>query len=159
MTLTEESCTAPRAGSPENKKASRSPNNILPDISFLNLGNIDSQVTKYSLEADQFTFTVVGWDHWKWSAYAFAQSEKPIDDAEEEEEHDLDPDDALDAISGGADDGHPLQADQPFWNPRKYWLVIVEKYVKQVTGEWCKLMQLSEASFIHFVRIITPQSD
>ncbi|KAF2441215.1 hypothetical protein P171DRAFT_488774 [Karstenula rhodostoma CBS 690.94] len=152
LTLIENPSMARRGRQFSNEKATVYPNNTLPDIAFLNVGASDS--LKPTLEASHFTLTIIGWDHYKWSAFAFANRGSPFEDTkdeeEQEEENDLGPDDHMDAIAGGSDDDNVLAADQPIWDPRTYWLVTVEKYVKQSAEEWCKLVYHIEASFTNW---------
>jgi hypothetical protein len=149
LKLIEEPCAIRRDGHSGNKKTTTHSNNALPDLAFLNVGANDSQIY---LEASHFTLTIIGWDHWKWSAFAFDSRGKFFEDMEgEEEENDLDLADHMDAIAGGSDDDNVLAADQPIWDPRTYWLVIVEKYLRQSTEEWSKLVYHIEASFVNWV--------
>lgn len=148
--LVESPSTVRRGGTSSNDKNA---GNSLPDISFLDVGICNFQ--KPTLQASHFTLTVIGWDHYKWSAFAFAKRGTPVEATEEEEddeENDLDSNDHMDAIAGGSGDNNVMAADQPIWDPRAYWLIIVEKYVRQSTEEWCKLVYHIESSFVNWVR-------
>lgn len=115
------------------------------DLAFLNLQPPNSQDQKeYIIRESQFSLVICGPDHGRWVGYNF------IDDDSDEEDlaiYNFDYEvNNEDPISLGK-----LDADQPIWDPREYYLTIVNIRMAQVLNEWECLIRAIERSVKNYV--------
>src|SRR5215469_15204745 len=95
------------------------------DVSFLHCGATDLGDDKYyRIYNKRFSFTICGSDHRRWTGYAFAET-KPNQKMEEHSEDDG----QEDPIASGSDaygSSFIVHPDNPFDDPRAYFLVVLE---------------------------------
>ncbi|ORY01190.1 hypothetical protein BCR34DRAFT_592345 [Clohesyomyces aquaticus] len=115
------------------------------DLSFFNIPKQanDGHGT-YGLQEAHVSLSIIGVDHHRWACYCFAdtdigsacpddqshEDEQEETDAAEEEEMKEDP-----VVSDGQGDEVP-EADMPVWDPRDYFLRVVDVRMKQILREW-----------------------
>jgi hypothetical protein len=91
---------------------------------------------RYAIDRAQFSFTICGSDHSRWVGYAFVK-----DDHEDELEDEDDADASNDLwrenpiMLGKADAKHPI------WDPRAYFLVVLEIRTAKALDEWKYLVR------------------
>ena len=83
-----------------------------------------------SYHQSKTSFLVTGIDEWLWTAYCFVDNFYGADTYSKDCV-----DSRLDPASGGS-----LWLDQPVWNPRQYFLVVLSRRIKQATWEWQALV-------------------
>ena len=111
------------------------------------------------IRESQFSLVICGPDHGHWVGYNF------IDDDSDEEDLTIYSFDYEvnneDPISLGK-----LDADQPIWDPREYYLTIVNVRMAQILNEWECLIRALERGvknyvcqcFLHFSSTLEPVS-
>lgn len=124
------------------------------DLSFLNIpGHNDGHGT-YGLQEAHVSVSIIGVDHHRWACYCFVDTDignaRPDDrgheddqeetDDDEEEEMKIDP-----VVSDGQGDEVP-EADMPEWDPRAYFLRVVDVRMKQILREWENVVHVVEES-------------
>jgi hypothetical protein len=99
----------------------------------------------------QISVVICGWDHQNWVAWGLFNT--PIDPTD-----DFDPDDEQflkeDYFAADGEDGLIIDADAPMWDPRAYWLHIVEFRVRLVLKEWKWLVRNIEAGVTKWVSVL-----
>jgi hypothetical protein len=118
------------------------------DLSFLKIGkDTDKGHETYALQEAHVSLSIIGVDRDRWTCYCFVDTDigsacpddQSYDDAEEkatdagdteEDEMKEDP-----IFSDGQGDEVP-EADRPVWDPRDYFLRVVDVRMKQILREW-----------------------
>lgn len=116
----------------------------LLDLSFLKIRKSTAlEQNKYVIQKTQFSLVICGADCYRWTAYAF-------DDAPTSEQELLDriqtPDapenlpnagmyPVPDPIARDADEDI-IDANKPFWDPREYFIMILQSRASQLLREW-----------------------
>jgi hypothetical protein len=110
----------------------------------------------------QISFVLCGSDHQRWVAYAFVDTDFEEDDVPDE----IVPDEQIREVSVPLDDelgvakvpiwdpialDGGLDANLPIWDPRLYFLVILEIRMAQVLREWEFLVRTVERSISRYV--------
>ncbi|KAF2182078.1 hypothetical protein K469DRAFT_713163 [Zopfia rhizophila CBS 207.26] len=131
------------------------------DLSFLDIAcRINHIHGTYGIYEAQISFVICGSDYSRWTGYAFVDTgfndycrssedhaDEEEDEDEEEEEDDDDGDDwgvlnedpvAFDGV------GQKVGVTEPMFNPRHYFLYIVDSRMKQVLQEWTYLVRTAE---------------
>jgi len=97
------------------------------------------------------SIAICGWDNFKWVGWAFINA--PLDpklrkDGDEDDEDDDGQEDEPEEIEEDyfAVDGNGRRclvqdANAPIWDPRRYWLRIVELRVLRILEEWVEVVQ------------------
>ncbi|KAF2474684.1 uncharacterized protein BDR25DRAFT_311128 [Lindgomyces ingoldianus] len=121
------------------------------DVSFLNIPAIQGQVPcSYVIHEAQISIVACGSDNSRWVTYAFVDTEfddNPTDDDgifEEEELDELNEDPIAD--DGECSTGWVVDADKPIWDPREYFLLMVERRMTQIFREWIHLVRKVQRS-------------
>ena len=86
-----------------------------------------------------FSFVICGWHERRWAAYAFDDTQFGGDDLYEKMSYNYD--------SFQPDPFAPnteINADTPIWNPRQYFLAIVEARMAQAVVSWETLLRAVE---------------
>jgi hypothetical protein len=113
---------------------------IAPRSDLLSNGDYSPGLEDYIYEAS-VSVIVTGVDDWRWIAYGFVDTYFKNDNSNETVEHYEDG--QLDAFSAGK-----FSIQSPIWNPREYYLKVLEARMEQVTQEYSnstfKLLELSE---------------
>jgi hypothetical protein len=133
-----------RASSP--KDPSRILGHINPprqwtDLSFLRIQPPKSQDQReYGMHEAQISVVICGSDNWRWAGYAFIDTSFESEDLGDgifsyEDVHE-------DPIASNSE----LHADLPIWDPREYFLTILEIRVTQVRKELEYLVRAVERS-------------
>ncbi|KAH8726341.1 hypothetical protein GQ44DRAFT_771521 [Phaeosphaeriaceae sp. PMI808] len=110
----------------------------LPDLSFLTLQCNQHQGQKCScthvIQESQISVVISGWDNHNWVGWGFFNtSSNPTDDFDPEDEQLINED--YFAADGEATE-RVTNADTPIWDPRCYWLHIINIRVRIVLKEW-----------------------
>lgn len=118
------------------------------DLSFLELQSSTSESEiVYGIHEASISFALCGLDHWRWTAFAFADT--AFDD------HDLQED--LLSYNGFQQDpiaqiSDPwILANQPIWDPREYFLTVLNVRIAQVGKEWQYLVRKVEQGIKQYV--------
>jgi hypothetical protein len=116
------------------------------DVSFLNLlCNQHRSCTcmcKHTIQESQISVTICGWDNQNWVGWGlFNTSSNPTDDLAPEDERIVNED----YYATDGEDGPVIDADDPIWDPRHYWLRIISIRVRLVLKEWTWLVRNIEA--------------
>jgi hypothetical protein len=104
------------------------------------------------------SIVICGWDNSKWVGWAFINtpSGSTIHDDEEDGEEDQE-DEPLemeeDYFAADGDGGRVQDANMPIWDPRRYWLVIIEIRILRIMQEWDLLVRFVEKGVEALVRI------
>ncbi len=110
------------------------------DVSFLHCGATDLRnENDYRIYNKRFSFVICGSDHRRWTGYAFAET-KPHQKMEEHWEGDG----QEDPIASGSDAyGSPflVHPDNPLYDPRAYFLVVLEIRLAGVLKDWKNLVR------------------
>ncbi|KAF2092666.1 hypothetical protein NA57DRAFT_62192 [Rhizodiscina lignyota] len=136
-----------RFQSPLEAPGRKSPPRKWRDLSFLHMRPRKSQDDgHYVLHETQFSFTICGTDNSRWIAYAFDDTK--VDDTDLRH--------GLSLTSDGVDIpcdptawnefNDCLESNQPIWNPREYFLTIMNSRITQVLKEWEDIMARVERS-------------
>lgn len=122
------------------------------DVSFLHCGATDLQGNNdYRIYNKRFSFVICGSDHRRWTGYAFAESEPD----QKVEEHSED-DGQEDLIASGSDAyGTPffVHPGNPLYDPREYFLVVLEIRMAGALKDWKTLVRWVASSIEDQVRI------
>jgi hypothetical protein len=106
-----------------NSELPTKPKRDYKSLSFLGMDNIDG-----ILEA-QMSFTMCGFDESHWVAYAFDDADP---DNGEWEDRDF-------SYEGFIEDPialWELEANRPIWNPRQYFLLVMQSRITRVLKNW-----------------------
>jgi hypothetical protein len=109
----------------------------LIDLSFLTPPNGTANNGPFLGEA-QFSLVICGSDNYRWTAYAFVDENDSIFS-------DLATNESLvmeDPIARA--DRAPVDANFPIWDPREYFLVILENRIAQILKEWRNVVRWLE---------------
>jgi hypothetical protein len=110
------------------------------DLSFLDLETTSQLPTqsRFCIYESQFSLLICGTDHTRWTAYVFADSHQDVDPGGTE----CDDDDDV-AVGPIANDKErqAINADCPIWDPREYYLRILDLRIKRVLDEWTLIIQ------------------
>jgi hypothetical protein len=115
-------------------------------LSFLKLQVPKSKdpIKKFGIHEAQISFVICGADNTRWVVYAFVDTDSDDEELEDEilsyREFHADP------LSDGE-----LDANCPIWDPREYFLRIVEIRMVQVLKEWKYLARTVERSIRKYV--------
>jgi hypothetical protein len=131
------------------------------DLSFLDTETYRPQDQKsYGIYEAHISIVICGSENTRWVAYAFVDrycnTEELENELSSEGLH-------VDPIAGGEE----LDSDLPVWNPREYFLIIVELRLGQVLREWQNVVRRVERSikkyasrpFLHFLHLHTRMAD
>jgi hypothetical protein len=127
------------------------------DVSFLDLLCAQHQsrtcTCKHTIQESQISVTICGWDNQNWVGWGlFNTSSDPTDDFAPEDERDVNED----YFATDGEGGPPIiNADDPIWDPRHYWLRIIDIRVRLVLKEWIWLVRNIEAGVIAWVSLLS----
>jgi hypothetical protein len=118
------------------------------DLSFLAYSNFPER-KRYMMVKSRFSLVISGSGDRHWTAYAF------VDDGFDEDQ-DLEIEFLYDGVHEdpiASDCGlDVIDANQPIWDPREYFLAIFEIRIKHVLREWLALSQLIGSRIDIYVR-------
>jgi hypothetical protein len=120
-------------------------------VSFLNVQDANSEEkTQCDICEAQTSLVVCGSSEQQWTAYAFIDNyfnaESPLDQEFSYDEMQEDP------IAWTCDfDGYFVDANKPIWNPREYFLTILENQMARVVKEWEYVVRQLQRSVKQFV--------
>jgi hypothetical protein len=125
------------------------------DVSFLDWTN--TRPSSFLYEA-QISCLVAGTDESRWIAYGFVDTYfEAVDEGKETvqsyDEDGQDEDDegmCADPLTYGT-----CAADKPIWNPREYFLVVLQTRLRQVKSEWQNVVAKMQGSVREYVSLIT----
>jgi hypothetical protein len=125
------------------------------DVSFLKLLCTQHQnrkcLCKHIIEESQISVVISGWDDQNWVGWGlFNTTSDPTDDFAPEDERELNED----YYAADGEDGPVINADDPIWDPRHYWLRIIDIRVRLVLKEWIWLVRNIEAGVITWVSML-----
>jgi hypothetical protein len=172
----------PNSSNPTNcnakKKASLRRTKI--DLSFLDIDCTGSQTDAvWEIHEAQFSLLICGIDRFRWTSYAFANTNPnnslnesgfdpgrggtdsnlcriKIDDDEDCEEgaNEDEDDDELNVDPTASDArGAEVAADRPIWDPREYYLRIIDLRTKRVLDEWTEVVRKIKRSIERHVSV------
>ncbi|KAF2645756.1 hypothetical protein P280DRAFT_545678 [Massarina eburnea CBS 473.64] len=120
--------------------------NTLFDLGFLGLVPKRGKAYRHIIHQLHISLIVCGWDHSRWAAYAFTNSTQKQDngntcDNDDDNSEASDEEDAGDTIEPSEDAlaanaSYVLDANNPIWDPRTYWLVIISEHIRIMVHEW-----------------------
>jgi hypothetical protein len=115
------------------------------DLSFL-VQTLRSPLDQDALEIEQVQVSVVlcGTSEVRYTVYCFEDNDHDDDRQMGDDEFSEDGFQA-DQVARGE-----IDANQPTWNPREYFLVTLLGRVKQVAGEWARIVQIIDSAFDGF---------
>ena len=123
-------------------------NTPLVDLAWLDIQSSSGSVTTgHVIEEANVSVVVCGWSNTQWTGYAFANTRV---EAEEEEEEDTDSEEETEDMPQqdflAAEDGldYMLDANNPEWDARKYWLRVLSARCQLVWKEWQYLVRTVE---------------
>jgi hypothetical protein len=103
------------------------------------------------IEESQISVVISGWDDQNWVGWGlFNTTSDPTDDFDPEDERELNED----YYAADGEDGPVINADDPIWDPRHYWLRIIDIRVRLVLKEWIWLVRNIEAGVITWVSML-----
>lgn len=105
------------------------------DVDFLDIEcDRDDGPCSWILREANVSVVVCGWDHCRWVGWAFSNTlSDPTSRDEEEPEV---PEDHFAADGDGPGDVQIIDANDPIWEPREYWLGIVNIRMIMIYKEW-----------------------
>ncbi|KAF2193385.1 hypothetical protein K469DRAFT_734797, partial [Zopfia rhizophila CBS 207.26] len=133
----------------------RRPSRRWIDLSFLKVRPQLREKSTYGICEAQISLVICGIANSRWVAYSFVDTE--FDDEDLLSENSSDENFHEDPIAGTCSN-RIIDADSPLWDPREYFLVVVEFRMSQVLKEWRNLVRKVECyisdyrdqlSFIH----------
>ena len=101
----------------------------------------------HGIHEAQISLAICGSDDSRWVAYAFVDTEFAGVSRDEYEDNFEINEDPIASDSRGRE----VEADSPIWDPREYFLRIVDIRMKQVLGEWTYLIRVVERSVKGYV--------
>jgi hypothetical protein len=117
------------------------------DLSFLKIQTTKPQdEIKYRLHKAQVSFVICGVDHSRWVGYAFVK-----DDFGSELEDIEDDDFSYEGFHRDPITQGKFDANLPIWDPRAYFLTVLEIWTVQVLKEWTYLVRTVERSINEYV--------
>ncbi|KAF2181077.1 hypothetical protein K469DRAFT_590492 [Zopfia rhizophila CBS 207.26] len=141
------------AGHPQRTVPNKTPPRQWTDLSFLNRQILNSQGKKqYGMYEAQISLVICGPDEKRWVGYAFVDRYFNGEDLEEDDfSYDGVQEDPI-ATDFEVDTNLPIiDANLPKWNPREYFLNIVEFRMAQVLKEWEGLVRKVQRSVRDYV--------
>lgn len=93
----------------------------------------------------QLSLLIFGVDEWLWTAYCCPDT---YFGSEKYAEEDFDDGNGADPNAGGA-----VMIEQPVWNPREYYLMLLQRRMSQATHEWTELVNAFTERMDQFVRL------
>lgn len=100
---------------------------------------------------------ICGSDHTRWVCYAFVDTkfDKALaskrDDKSENDQEEQDEDETTEDPIASDSDGHEFIADTPVYDPRGYFLRILDLRMRQILKEWTYLAEKVEDSVERYV--------
>jgi len=121
-------------------------NTPLVNLAWLDVQSSSDSVSRgHVIEEANISVVVCGWSNTQWTGYAFAntrvEAEEEEDNDSEEETEDIPQQDFL-AAEDGLD--YVLDANNPEWDARKYWLRVLSVRCQLVWKEWQYLVRTVE---------------
>ncbi|KAF3006042.1 hypothetical protein E8E13_010813 [Curvularia kusanoi] len=102
--------------------------------------HIPHETSRWMLYEANVSVVISGWDHHQWVGWAFSNTlSDPTCEDEDEEEAEVN-EDYFATDGNGPDDGRIVIADSPIWDPREYWLHIVNIRMVIIHKEWSWLI-------------------
>lgn len=91
---------------------------------------------------------ICGWDNQNWVGWGlFNTSSDPTDEYDPEDQREL----REDYYAADGEAGPVTDADDPIWDPRRYWLRIIDIRLQLVLKEWVWLVRNLEAGVAAWV--------
>jgi hypothetical protein len=103
----------------------------------------------FKIHEASISLAICGCDNKRWEAYAFVDTENVSDDENLSDKIWNVEEWALDPIA--SDESVEVNANKPIWNPREYFLMILEIKIRQVLKEWQYLVRTVERSVKAYV--------
>jgi hypothetical protein len=97
-----------------------------------------STQSQFCIHESQFSLLICGTDHTRWTAYAFIDPH--LDADPEETGYDGEDDVAVDPIANDKE-RQIIDANRPIWDPREYYLKIVDMRTTRVLNEWTRIVR------------------
>ena len=120
------------------------------DVGFLGVKCDEDQPNEpcsWTLHEANVSVVVCGWDHWRWVGWAF--SNIVSDPTSRDEEAPEVAEDHFATDGSGPEDVRFVDSNDPIWEPREYWLRIVNIRMSMIHKEWkwlvCNVEQCIEA--------------
>lgn len=125
------------------------------DVSFLDIQNANLEgETQCGIYEAQVSLVICGSDEQQWIAYAFLDcyfnTEGPLDQEFSYDEIQEDPIAWTCEFDGAF--ASLVDANNPIWNPREYFLAILENQMARVVKEWKYVVRQLQRSVKQFVR-------
>jgi len=96
----------------------------------------------------QISVVICGWDNQNWVGWGlFNTSSDPTEEFDPEDQRDL----REDYFAADGEGGPVVDADDPTWDPRLYWLRIIDIRLQLVLKEWVWLVRNLEAGVTAWV--------
>jgi hypothetical protein len=140
-----------RARESEESKVERA----LFDLGFLELVPDKGRSYRHIIDEHRISLIICGRDHYRWAAYDFTDSASQQEDDSndyDDDEADGDVEESDDDESAPSEDvlaanaGFVLFEDRPIWDPRTYFLVLVEGHIRMTEADWLWLVHHLERS-------------
>ena len=136
--------TSPPARSQRTARKTTPPRQWI-DLEFLQIEPQDSQNPRhYGIHEAQISFALCGPDDGRWVGYAFVDTEFDGEDLTEDNF-------SYEGIHEDPIALDKMDANLPIWDPREYFLMIVEIRMAQVMKEWEYLVRTVERSITRYV--------
>jgi hypothetical protein len=124
------------------------------DASFLNLHCTQHQnrvcSCRHIIRESQISVVICGWDNQNWVGWGlFNTFSDPTDEFDPEDERIV----SEDYYATDGEHGPVIDANDPIWDPRRYWLRIVDIRVQLVLKEWSWLVRNIEAGVNAWVSV------
>jgi hypothetical protein len=122
------------------------------DASFLDLNCTQHRSRgcpcRHTIQESQISVVICGWDNHNWVGWGlFDTYSDPTDEFAPEDERVVEED----YFTTDGEDGPVIDANDPIWDPRKYWLRIIDIRVRSVLKEWLWLVRNIEAGVVAWV--------
>lgn len=119
------------------------------ELPFLSgpLGELTSTDVANSLYEAQVSLAITGVNHKLWTAYCFVDTYFKSEDRVEDYHK-------IRGECGGQPDplaAGCIDAEQPIWNPRQYFLIVLDVRVKEVRREWNMIVAKMEHAVSQYV--------
>jgi hypothetical protein len=128
------------------------------NLSFLqHTQSKNSGQTLIGIHDAQISLGICGSDHTRWVCYAFVDTKfdealtSKRDDKSEDHQEEQDEDDITEDPIAPDSEGHAIIADTPVYDPRGYFLRILDLRMRQILKEWTYLMKKVEDSVERYV--------
>ncbi|KAI4691425.1 uncharacterized protein J4E84_003719 [Alternaria hordeiaustralica] len=113
--------------------------------------HMSHETRQYVIRKAHTSIVICGWDKSKWVGWAFVNAslnpklrEDEEDDGEGQEDEPEDVEEDYFAVDGDGRTCSIRDANVPIWNPRRYWLRIIELRVLRILEEWVLLVRFVE---------------